>query len=94
VVVHYLDILRPIIPAKADAELVIDPHALLAGSVAFQGLQSISGRCPHVVYANGKIELLQLAHCGTLKIHESLDSVQLEQALRIRAFERLDRHGE
>jgi hypothetical protein len=50
VVVHYLDILRPIIPAKADAELVIDPHAPLAGSVALQDLQSISGRCPHVVY--------------------------------------------
>jgi len=93
VVVHYLDILRPIIPAKADAELVIDPHAPLAGPVAFQSLKPVSGRRSHVVQISGNVELLQLAQGGALEIYESLNTVQLEQALCIRTFKRLDCHG-
>jgi hypothetical protein len=50
VIIGDLHIVRPIVlPEKADAELIVDPYAVLAAPVALQSLQSISRRSTKVV---------------------------------------------
>ena len=58
-VVHNLNIDRTTIrPRKANAELIIDPDAMLALSVTAQLLQAVSRRRPHVLERRGPVQLI------------------------------------
>ena len=60
-VVHNLNINRTTIcPLEADAELIINPDAMLALSVTAQLLQAVSRRGPHVLKRRGPVQLIQL----------------------------------
>jgi hypothetical protein len=48
-------------PAKADSPLIVDPDAVLTGSSAFQGFESIARWYFQIVQAGGDLELPQLA---------------------------------
>jgi hypothetical protein len=44
-VVHDLDVFRTLhSPAKTDAELIVDAHAVLSAAIAMQGFEPVSGR--------------------------------------------------
>ena len=60
-VVHNLNIDRTKIrPRKADAELIIDPDAMLPLSITAQLLQTVPRRRPHVLERRGPVQLIQL----------------------------------
>jgi hypothetical protein len=60
-VVHYLDVICVrIAPYEADTPLVVDPNAVLAGTVPNQHLQSVSRRLAQVIESFGNIQCRQL----------------------------------
>jgi hypothetical protein len=62
VIVHELNGVRVAVdPPETDTPLVIDPNAVLPGSIAAQLLQSIAGRRPQVVESDGRIDVPELA---------------------------------
>jgi hypothetical protein len=48
-------------PAKANAILVVDADAVLTGSVALHGFESVSGRNPEVIEPTRDLQLSELA---------------------------------
>jgi len=72
VVVHDLDAFGASrSPAKTDAVLIVDPDAVLAGTIAFECLEPIPGRNPQVVEPAGDLELSELASSDRLDTDES-----------------------
>src|SRR5690606_40595033 len=80
------------IPAKADAELIVDPDAVLALAIALQGFQPISRRHSQVFQAPGPIELLQFAPSDHGDAVEAPHGLAFEEVPGVLAAERLDRH--
>jgi hypothetical protein len=67
VVVHDLYSLRPDgSPAKANAVLIVDADAVLAGTVALQSLEAVAWRNPEVVEPTGDLELSEFASSDRL----------------------------
>src|SRR4051812_23936000 len=61
-VVHDFDVVRLVLgPDEADPVLVVDPNAVLALSIAGEGLEAFAGRDPEIGEALGGIELVELA---------------------------------
>ena len=48
-------------PPEADTPLIVDPDAVLAGSIALQGFEPVSWRHPQKVEGCGGIDLQQLS---------------------------------
>jgi len=92
-IVHDLDILGAVFPSKADPELIVHSDAPLPSPISSQGLKTVAWRRAHVLYSSGQIELLEFAKLGTLDIGETAHAPQIEQSLRVGAFERPDRHA-
>jgi hypothetical protein len=61
-VIHNLDIVSvSVAPHETHTPLIVNPDAMLAGAIAFEGLQSVArGRC-QVSQLRGNIELPKLA---------------------------------
>jgi len=78
-------------PLKADPPLIVDPDAVLAGTVAGKLLQAVPGRHAEVVESLGGIEDQQLAQRGTLYAgRPPAHRLSLEDLLRIPVPEALD----
>jgi hypothetical protein len=91
VIIDDLDIERTgLRPAKADSPLIVDPDAVLAGSSAFQGFESIARRYFQIVQAGSDLKLPQLAPGDRLDVHEPPDPDSFREPLGVRAFERSD----
>ncbi len=86
-IVHNLDILGAVLPAKADTELIVDPDAPLPRPIPSQGFEAVAWRCTHVLDSPGQIELLEFTKRGTLDIGEPSHAPQVEQALGVDALE-------
>jgi hypothetical protein len=85
------DIVGPAIcPPETDAELVIDSHAPLPGTIARELLQPVCARGAHVFESLRQVELLELAQGGTLNVGETPHAPKPEQCLGIGILERLD----
>jgi hypothetical protein len=58
VVIDNLDVVRvmPVTP-EADAPLIVDPDAHLAGVFAFEDLEPVARRVPQVLEGSGRIQL-------------------------------------
>ena len=74
-------------PTEAHSELVVDPDAVLASSVAFEGLQPITRRNAQILKPPRDFELPQLAACHGLDIRETLDPLALRKRLGVGALE-------
>ena len=87
-VIHDLDILgaggRP---AKAQAKLVVDADAVLAGTAALQGFQAVARRYAQVVQPFRDLQLPQLAPRHGGDVGEPLDGRAFRQGLRVGALE-------
>ena len=57
-----------VLPFKADSPLVIDPDAVLPGTVPRKLLQTVRGRDPEIVQSYGSVEHTQLAQSSLLNI--------------------------
>jgi hypothetical protein len=74
VTVHDLDILSAALtPLETDAELVIDPDAMLTSTITFERLEAISGWHPQIVEPICDFQLPQLAPCHASYIRETLN---------------------
>jgi hypothetical protein len=72
-VIHDLDMFCTLfLPTEADAPLIVDTNAVLAGTVAFESFKAISGRNPQIVQPAGNFELPQLPSCNRGDICKSL----------------------
>ena len=91
-VVHNFHILRPLVPQKANAELVVDPDAVLAGPITTQSLKPVTRGHSKVTDHTRPVELLQLTPRHTRNIGKARDRYAIEELFSIGALERLDRH--
>ncbi len=92
-VIDDLDVRRPFRrPLEAHTPLIVDPDAVLACPVACEPFQPVSGGRGQIPKLGGRIQLIQLAARDGFDIAEAGDAMAPMQALRIGAFERLDRH--
>src|SRR5690606_1828592 len=90
-VVHDFDVLGPSRrPAEAEAELVIDPNAVLPGPVALEQFESVAGRNPKVVESFRDLQLAQFATRNRLNRPEPSDAATACQGRRVCAPERSD----
>jgi hypothetical protein len=79
-------------PTKTKAKLIIDPDAILAGSVSFERLEAISRRNPEVVEPPRDLKLPQLSTGNRRDRPESPHGTAVRQGLGFGRFER-DDHG-
>ena len=93
-IVHDLDVVRiAVLPVEANAPLVVDVNAVLAGTVALELFEPIAGRHPKILELLGGVDKPELAEQGPMELgRESADWFALEQALGIAIAEALD-HG-
>lgn len=83
-----------ILPAKADAPLIIDANTVLSGAIPVELFEPIARRGPEIDHGLGRINDGQLAQHGTLEVAgESPDGLAIEQRFRVPIAEALD-HSE
>ena len=71
-------------PAEADAPLIIDPDAVLTGTVASQLFETVSGRRPEILKPHRRVELAQLSQGHPLNVGPKLpDRLALEEPLGV-----------
>jgi hypothetical protein len=80
-------------PAKADAPLVVDANAELAGAVTYELLQPIPRRDSQVVKQNSGIQLAKLSQCRPLHVRpQPPDRLTFKQLARLSVAEAPDHH--
>lgn len=66
-IVNNFDLVRIVLlPAEADAPLVVNPNAPLAAAAAFQSFQPRAGECSQVSQPPGIVQHTQLPQCYSL----------------------------
>ena len=92
VVVDDLDVVCvAIAPTKADAPLIVDTDAVLAGTVALELLQAVTRRHSQVFDRLSRVDRDELSeHHATQIGGESADGVACEQALSVPVGKALD----
>jgi len=91
-VIHHLHVIgiAPL-PAEAEPPLVVDPDAPFSGTVAGQLLETVAGRDPEIVEANGGIEEAEFAEPGALHLGPpAADRHPLEEAFGVAVSEAPD----
>jgi hypothetical protein len=64
-----------------------------SGQIASQSFQSVARGYAEVIKSARTVQHGQLAHRDSFNIHEAFDARAPEQALRVIALERRDRHA-
>jgi hypothetical protein len=92
VVVNDLDVIRvPVLPAKADAPLIVDANAVLARAIAFEFFESVAGRDTQVLELLGGINEANLTEHEPEEVgREPPDALPLKQALGVPIRDLLD----
>jgi hypothetical protein len=75
------------IPNKADAPLIIDTNAVLAGTVTFERLKAISRRYFQIIQPDGNLELPQLPSGHRFNIPEAPHVEPIGKSFSISTFE-------
>jgi hypothetical protein len=57
-----------VVPAKADAPLIVHANAVLSSPVSLQRLQTVAWRYPKILQAFGRVELNELAEYDPVKL--------------------------
>ena len=80
-----------VLPAEADAPLIVDANAVLAGPIAFEFLQAVAGRDAQILELLGGVHEAELAQHEALELRwEAADRLSLEQALGVPIGETVD----
>src|SRR5947209_6829567 len=88
-IIHDLNFVGVVVPLETKAELVVYANAPLAGPVASQRFQSITGRGPQVIQPPGLVQHLELAQRHSLDaLQESGALPGVPEGLRVSASER------
>jgi len=72
-----------VFPAEADAELIVDAHAILSGTIAFQCFQPVRRRRCQVSKLIRAIDLHQPSQRHGRDLLKSPDAVLMEDRLRV-----------
>jgi len=84
----------PVLPAKADSPLIIDPKAVLAGAGAFEFFESIARGHSQFLELLSGVDNTELAEHGPLQLgRESADGLPPEEPFGIAIAEAVD-HSE
>ena len=88
-IVDELDIVGiPGVPTEADPKLVVDPNAVLTAAVSGQGLETVSGWNPKILWRHGGVEHKQLSVSLSLKFPgKSAAPLAMEDAFRVASGE-------
>src|SRR5262245_44513015 len=70
-------------PHKTNPPLIVEPDTMLSGSISFQLLQSVSGRCQQVFEIGGAVEHSQLSFGHFPNARELFDSLSRKQTFRL-----------
>jgi hypothetical protein len=92
VVIDDLDVIGvPVLPAEADAPLIVDANTVLARAVALELFKSVAGRNTQVLELLGGIDETNLTEHEPEQVGgEPPDTLSLEQALGVPIREALD----
>ena len=83
-IIDKFDVVRSILPAKADSPLVVDANTVLAGAIAGQLFQAIAWRRPQVFQILGGINQPQFAQHETMELgREMPDPLPAEKPFRV-----------
>ena len=74
-------------PPETDAELVIDSHTPLPGTITRKLLQPVCGRGAHVFESLCQVGLLEFAQSGTFNVDETPHAPKFEQGLGVIVLE-------
>jgi len=77
-------------PIKTDAPLIVDTNAVLAGTIAFECFDSISGWYSQIIQPVGNLDLSQLPSCHIFDIHKPPYADSLCKGFSVGTFERSD----
>jgi hypothetical protein len=80
-------------PAEADAVLIVDADAVLAGAIAREGLEAIPGRHAQIVEPPGDLQLKPLASCHGGDLREAPGTTATGERLGVAIAQR-DEHAE
>ncbi len=73
-IVHDLDVFSACgRPTEAHPELIVHTNAVLAGTIAFQGLHPVAGRYPQIVQSVRDLQLPELASCDGRDVRKTFD---------------------
>lgn len=93
VVIHNLNIVRiAVAPHEADAPLIVDPNAVLAGAISAKAFESVSARDGQVAKLHCEVNLIKLPPGNALDGPELPYRVTLKELFSIRVTEGPD-HG-
>jgi hypothetical protein len=90
-VIHNLNVLDASIrPAEAHAELIINAYAVLAGTIASQGFQSVAWRNTEVIQSPRNLELPKFSARYNNDPGKPLDPLALRNGFCVGTLERMD----
>jgi hypothetical protein len=90
-VIHNLDILSTSTrPAEAHAELIINAYAVLAGTIASQGFQSVARRHTEVFQSPRDLELPKFSARYNSDAGKSFNPLALREGFCVGTLERMD----
>jgi len=80
-----------VLPSKTDAPAIVDPNAVLPGTVALEEFQSVARRRAQILQGNGCIEVTKLSQRNALDVaRQSPGPLAFKQSLRMGIGEALD----
>jgi hypothetical protein len=89
VIIHYLDIIHfAITPDEADSPLIVNPNAMLTGSVSSERLEAVARRHAQLLQLPGGVKVKQLTPGHALDGPQPRHGLVLEQRLRVAASKR------
>jgi hypothetical protein len=77
-------------PDKTESPLIVDTHAVLTGSVAFQRFKPVPRRNTEIVKVNGGLELIELAERHRLNVAPVPAPSRNKEFVRLFALEGLN----
>jgi len=81
-------------PTKTKPVLVIDSYAVLSGTVAFQGFETIARRNTQIIEPSRHFQLPQFSQGDAFKLDEPPNALTGRQPLRVAALEGSDHEVE
>jgi hypothetical protein len=64
-----------ICPKKADTPLIVDPNAVLTGTITLECFKVIAGWHPQIIKPTGDLDLSKLKPCNLSDVHELPDTL-------------------
>ena len=83
-IIHDLNVLGSLVgPTETDSELVVYSDAVLTGSIALEGFESVSRRHAQIVQPPRDFRLAQFTTCNSGDVSEPFDSLGLIKSINL-----------